>query len=252
MADARDLNGRRIVVTGASSGLGAGIARVLAAHGAGLVLVGRNMDRLNETKNDLQGVGHLAKSIDLLDSDGVPQRLREIADEFGALDGVVHSAGVMALRPLKSLVAPDWDVALKTNVVAAGALAKGFRQPGVNRQGGSIVFISSVTGLVGHSAQSLYSATKGALIALARSLAVELARDKIRVNCIAPAVVETGMSEKLKSGMTPEQWAHTASLHPLGLGRAEDVGHAVSFLLADTGRWITGTTLVVDGGYTAQ
>lgn len=141
---------------------------------------------------------------------------------------------------------------MRVNVVAASALAKGFRQRGVFVEGGSIVLLSSVMGLVGQPGQSLYSATKGALVAMTRSLALELAREQIRVNCVAPAVVMTGMSEQLKQNVSPEQFAQITAMHPLGLGRGEDVASAVAFLLADTARWITGTTLVVDGGYTAH
>jgi NAD(P)-dependent dehydrogenase (short-subunit alcohol dehydrogenase family) len=107
-------------------------------------------------------------------------------------------------------------------------------------------------GLTGQPGQVLYSATKGALIAMARSMALELARESIRVNCVAPAVVAAGMSEELQKTLSPEQFSAITAQHPLGLGRAEDVANAVAFLLADTSRWITGTTLTVDGGYTAQ
>jgi NAD(P)-dependent dehydrogenase (short-subunit alcohol dehydrogenase family) len=252
MENPMDMSGRNVLVTGASSGLGSAIARGLAKQGAKIVLAGRDRGRLAATADSLVGSGHVVQPFDLLDYDSVPQRLRDIASLQGSLHGLVHSAGIMGLRPLRMVSATDWDLSLRTNLIAAGALAKGFRQKGVNASGGSVVFLASVTGLTGHAAQGVYSATKGALIALARSLAIELAPENIRVNCVAPAVVEVGMSEKLKSGMTPEQWSHVASLHPLGIGRPEDIAHAVNFLLADTARWITGTTLVVDGGYTAQ
>lgn len=246
------LEGRTVLISGATSGLGSHIARQLANSGARIVSVGRSLERMEASQQLWAGSGHISEVIDLADVDAVAPRLREIATKIGPCHALVHSAGLMNVRPLRMLTAEDWDASFRINVASAAALAKGFRQRGVNQEGGSIVFMASVTGLVGHAAQSLYGATKGALIAMARSLAVELAPEKIRVNCVAPAVVEIGMSEKLKAGMTSEQWSKVVALHPLGLGRPEDVANAVNFLVADTGRWITGTTLVVDGGYTAQ
>jgi NAD(P)-dependent dehydrogenase (short-subunit alcohol dehydrogenase family) len=200
----------------------------------------------------LAGEGHIVESFDLDNVDRIPVWIKQLAERDGAFHGVVHSAGVLTTKPLKLLNVSDWEKALRINVVAASALAKGLRQRGVCAEGASLVLLSSVMGLTGQPGQSLYSATKGALISMSRSLALELAREKIRINCVAPAVVMVGMSEQLQQNVSPEQFAQITAMHPLGLGRGEDVANAVAFLLADTGRWITGTTLVVDGGYTAH
>ena len=114
-----------------------------------------------------------------------------------------------------------------------------------------MVFVSSIAGLVGKPAISLYSASKAALSGLSKSLALELAPDRIRVNCVAPAFVETAMLNQLREMLLPEQFQALELAHPLGFGAPRDVAHAAAFLLADTGRWITGTTLVVDGGHSA-
>jgi NAD(P)-dependent dehydrogenase (short-subunit alcohol dehydrogenase family) len=141
---------------------------------------------------------------------------------------------------------------MKVNVESAMGLLKGYRQKGVNPGAGSVVLIASVLGLCGQPVQSIYSATKGAVLAMAKSAALELVRDGIRVNCVAPAIVETELVDRLRATMTPEQFQAVVAAHPLGLGQAKDVANAVAFLLGETGRWITGTTLTVDGGYTAQ
>jgi NAD(P)-dependent dehydrogenase (short-subunit alcohol dehydrogenase family) len=107
-------------------------------------------------------------------------------------------------------------------------------------------------GLVGQAGRSVYSACKGALIGFTKSAAIELAREKIRINCVAPGLIETEGSADLFNAVTPEQKQSLVASHPLGLGRPADVAAAVAFLLADSGRWVTGTTLVVDGGYTAK
>jgi NAD(P)-dependent dehydrogenase (short-subunit alcohol dehydrogenase family) len=246
------MSGRRVLVTGASSGLGRAVAVLLSELDCKVVLCARDAARLTETRQALAGDGHAVEVFDLGEIDTIPGWMKILAERHGAFDGLVHSAGVLTTKPLKLLSAADWDKAMRVNVVAGSALAKGFRQRGVCAAAGSIVYLSSVMGLVGQPGQSLYSATKGALVAMARSLALELARENIRVNCVAPAVVMAGMSEQLKQNVSPEQFAQITATHPLGLGRAEDVANAAVFLLADSSRWVTGTTLVVDGGYTAH
>lgn len=247
-----NMSGRTVLVTGASSGLGQGISEMLAKLGAKVILVARDQARLQAACNSLTGVGHEIATCDLSATDAIPGWMKELAQRHGPLHGLVHSAGLLPIKPLRMQMAIDWETAMKVNVTAGAALAKGFRQKNVNAGGGSIVYLSSIMGLTGQPGQVLYSATKGALVAMARSMALELAKENIRVNCVAPAVVMSGMIDKFQQNITPEQFAHITALHPLGLGKAEDVAHTVAFLLADTARWITGTTLVVDGGYTAQ
>ena len=107
-------------------------------------------------------------------------------------------------------------------------------------------------GMTGAPGLSGYGASKGALIGLAKSLALEMARNRIRVNCVSPGYVRSAMANEIQETVGPEQFAAIEAMHPLGLGAADDVAHAIGFLLADTGRWITGSNLVVDGGYTAR
>ena len=133
------------------------------------------------------------------------------------------------------------------------ALAKGFRQKGVHADNrGSVVFVSAAVGLVGLPALAAYCASKGAINAACKSLALELVHDGIRVNCVAPALVRTEMANTIESALTSEQVSKLHGSHPLGVGSPLDVAYSIAFLLADTGKWITGTTLIVDGGYTAQ
>jgi NAD(P)-dependent dehydrogenase (short-subunit alcohol dehydrogenase family) len=156
------------------------------------------------------------------------------------------------IRLLRALTPEDVDSVMRINFAAALALSAGFRQRGVCAPQGSLVFVASVMGLVGSPARSVYSASKGALIAMTKSLALELAHEGIRVNCVAPGFVRSSMFEELTGTVPPDQIAAIEAAHPLGLGQPRDVAHAIAFLLAQTSRWITGTTLVVDGGYTAQ
>jgi NAD(P)-dependent dehydrogenase (short-subunit alcohol dehydrogenase family) len=217
-----------------------------------VILVGRNTERLNETLGALSGDGHRVAAFDLSETAKIGDWFKALIKEHGPLTGMVHSAGVQSLSPLRVLSVDAHQQLMRLNVDAALFLTKFFRQPGAYKPGSSIVFLASVMGQVGQPGRSAYSASKGALIALTRSLALELASDKIRVNCVAPGLVKTQMTETLTKSVGAEQLQALEKLHPLGLGEPEDVANAVAFLLSPASRWITGTTLVVDGGYTAQ
>ena len=252
MISPMDLQQRTVLVTGASSGIGRTTSALLSQLGARVLLVGRNEERLAETASQLAGEGHRVEPFDLNHVDDIPQWLKGLSSETGVLHGLVHCAGVHITRPLRFLCDADVDGVMRINLNAAIGLAKGFRQKGVCQSGGSIVLLSSVMALVGQPGVAAYAASKGAIAAVTKSLALELARDEVRINCIAAAQVETEMTEAMNQSLSPEQVAAIRAMHPLGIGTALDVAHAVAFLLADTARWITGTTLVVDGGYTAH
>jgi len=249
-----DLSGRTVLVTGASSGIGRETCVVLGELGARLVLVGRRREELERTAASLGHADHRVEPFDLTDLEAIPGWLKSLSEVVGPLDDLVHSAGVTFTLPLRATSIQQFDGLMRINVDAAFALTRGFRLKGVRRGGStsSVVYLSSVMGLVGQAGISAYSASKGALVSLARSLALELAREGIRVNCVAPGVVKTEMAAGAEHVLTPEQFQAIEALHPLGTGSARDVAYAIAFLLAETGRWITGTTLVVDGGYTAH
>ncbi len=252
MINPMELKDRTILVTGASSGIGRETAILLSELGARLFLVGRNSEQLDKTLSSLEGSAHQIYAFDLSVVDEIPRWMKEVTSANGPLHGLVHSAGVQFTRPLRIMSSESIEELMSVNVTAAIFLAKAFRQKGVSASGGSLVYLSSVMGLVGQSGQSAYSASKGALVSLTKSLALELSRENIRVNCVAPAMVSTEMTEKMLGLLTPEQVLQIEAMHPLGLGHPRDVANAIAFLLADTGQWITGTTLVVDGGYTAH
>ncbi len=246
-------DGKWIVVSGASSGLGRAIAIELSQQNAGVVLVGRDHDRLVETASMLGGGRHRIEALDLTRHDAIVPMVQTLHADVGPLYGLCHAAGVVVTRPLAS---SDPDVIRKqmdVNVLAGLELARAVaRRDVMSPEGGSLLFISSVSGLVGHAGQVGYCASKGALAAAVRAMAVELARRRIRANCLSPGLVFTAMAQKSLGGRSSEQAQRIEALHPLGHGLPEDVAYAAAFLLSPSARWITGVDLPIDGGYVAQ
>ena len=252
MFNPMSLEGRTVLVTGASSGIGRDVSLLAARLGAKVILVGRSREQLQATADQFDGAPYQIEAFDLNQLDDIKDWLKRVGTEQGGLHGLVHCAGLQMLQPLRTMKREKIDELLRVNFLAAVELAKAFRQRGVFQKPTSLVFLSSVMGLVGMPALSIYCASKGAVDGFCRSVALEYADEGIRVNCVSPGLVRTDMSAKLEQQMTVEQFAAVTAAHPLGLGSPQDVANAVAFLLADTGRWVTGTTLVVDGGYTAK
>ncbi|MCP1241728.1 SDR family oxidoreductase [Acetobacter lambici] len=243
-----DLTGRRILVTGASSGIGRGTAIFLSQLGATLVVSGRDEERLQATIGMLHGVGHQAAPFDLADLDAIPKWIKQLAQDGGVLHGVAHCAGLQVSRPVRVIDAKFIDTILRVNVSAAIMLARGFRQRGCHGEGGALVFVASTSSLAGQATNAVYCASKGGLVTAVKALALELAVDGIRVNCVSPGLVETEMCERFREVVTQEQFDSIKNAYPLGVGQPEDVAQAIAFLLAGTARWITGTNLLLDGG----
>jgi NAD(P)-dependent dehydrogenase (short-subunit alcohol dehydrogenase family) len=244
-----DMGNRIVMVTGASSGIGRQTAILFSELGAQVILVGRNTDKLADTLNLMSGTGHVADAFDLSDTDEIDRWFQGIADSVGPLHALVHCAGIQKTRPLQTLKSKTMDEIMRVNVHAGLALARNFARK--NSRDSAIVFVSGGVALVGQAGVAAYAASKGAVVAMTKSLAVELAKDRIRVNCVCPGYIETEMLQKVRSTLTPDQFSVLERMHPLGIGRPVDVAYAIAFLVADTGRWITGTALIVDGGYTA-
>jgi NAD(P)-dependent dehydrogenase (short-subunit alcohol dehydrogenase family) len=247
-----DLTGKRIVVTGASSGIGRECAVFLSRLGARLILVARSEERLSCTLGDLEGEGHRMISFDLNQIDEIPALIKQIADDGGALYAAIHCAGIQQTLPVRSVTSHHIAEVFDVNVSAGLALAKGLRQKGLHEPDCRLVLMASVMGIVGSVGRSVYSASKGAVISMTRSLALELAKDGIRVNCIVPGMVRSEMLEDLERTIGSDKFEAIKAMQPLGFGKAVDVAFAVGCMLAPMASWITGTAFVVDGGYTAH
>jgi NAD(P)-dependent dehydrogenase (short-subunit alcohol dehydrogenase family) len=253
MTNPLQMESKTVLVTGASSGIGRSTAILLSQLGARVVLVGRNQDRLQETLSAMAGTGHQQALFDLERVEEILPWLNHLVETSGPLDGLVCAAGISSLRPLRALDIAHFDKVMKINCHSVVALTTAFCRKRVRQPEASVVLVASVAGLVGIPSRAAYCASKGALIAFARSAALELAPAGVRVNCVAPSFVKTPMFDAAMREMSPEKLeVLVRATQPLGLGTPLDVAHAIAFLLAGTGRWITGSVLAVDGGYTAH
>jgi len=250
---ARVFEGKTVVVSGASSGIGRAVAIHLARQGAGLVLIGRNRDRLEDTAQRASARTCRILQLDLNDLSGIMPAVKEATAVVGRLYGLCHAAGAVDTLPLSATSPEKLQAMMQINYVAGMELARSVtRRDLLSEVGGSVLFISAVYGLIGKPGLIAYSGSKGAVIAGARAMSIELARRNVRVNVLSPGMVRTEMTEKAMSGLSTQQVQVLKDAHPLGFGSPEDVAHAAAFLLAPESRWITGTNLVVDGGCSAQ
>jgi NAD(P)-dependent dehydrogenase (short-subunit alcohol dehydrogenase family) len=248
------LMGKFIIVTGSSSGIGRECAVACSQMGATVALLGRDLPRLKETQSLMnEPDNHIICPVDLTDYDKIADIVKESVGQRGRLDGLINCAGISTTLPLNAVSPGKMKEFFETNVIGAINLSKQVvKSPHFSERGGSVIFISSVMGSVGEIGKTLYSMTKGAITSAVKSMAVELAPKKIRVNAVSPGVVVTPMSGKAVYSRDEESLNKIKSLHPLGLGEPADVANACVFLLSDAARWITGTNLIVDGGYLAR
>lgn len=247
------LSGKKILVTGASSGIGQSIAQLASESGAYVVLMARRENALAETITKLKGSQHQYYGVDVTEDDRVKEVIKQAISDGVPFDGFVHSAGSELTVPLKLLSRNTFEKVLSVNAFAAFNIAKLLIQKGnLNPQGASFVFISSVMAALGQAAKIGYCASKGALTSGAKAMALELAPRNIRVNTILPGMVESEMSLELLKNLDEENVNKIKAMHPLGIGKVEDVAYSALYLLSDISKWVTGTSMFVDGGYSAH
>ena len=247
------LKNKNILITGASSGIGRQCAITFSQLGANVILIARNKERLKDTFNKLEKGNHLIISQDITEYDKLEQIIEYSVEKIGRISGFVHSAGIEMTLPLRSMQPSYYEKMFSVNVIAGFELAKIIsKKKYLYKNGASFVFISSVMGILGQLGKIGYCSSKGSLISGVKAMALELAFKKIRVNCILPGVVETEMSNEMFQKLSEESKKNIVDMHPLGLGMPEDIANASAFLLSDASRWITGSNLIVDGGYSAK
>ena len=237
------LNGKHILVTGASSGMGRVFCRMIASEGAVVCLVARNEERLKDTLLLMEGEGHSYCVCDLTDE----EQLKCMVEQLHSLDGVVFCAGVNDYVPLKFVKEEKINRIFQTNYDSPIILTQMLLKKKLINKNSSLVYISSLSSMLGVPGTLLYSSSKAALNSAVRVIAAELAPQGIRANTICPGIVKTEMLSG--TNIDEEIFIKQEVNYPLGLGTPEDVGNAVLFHLSDASRWLTGNNMIMDGGY---
>ncbi len=237
------LSGKYILVTGASSGIGRSVSELCSRMGARVIISGRNPERLQETYDSLQGEKHMQVVADLTDAE---QRER-LVQEIPELDGVVYSAGIWQRKPVRMLTEEDIASVMDTNFNAVVLLQTGLISSRRIKRKASLVFLSSKAAEIPAIANSIYSASKGALTSYAKCLSLEMAPRQVRVNCICPAMVWTPLV--FGKGLSEEELIEQEGRYPLKrYGRPEDIAALAVYLLSDASSWMTGSCIDITGG----
>lgn len=243
------LQNKRILVTGATSGIGKEISRLCIENGAEVIFCGRSIEKIHRLKSEF-GDRHSYVQSDLSTDEGI-SRLVDICYD---LDGVVHSAGMMRVMPIQFVTRDTLNEIMNINFYASTLINASLLKKKAIVKGGSIVFISSIGGnFVATKGNSLYGSTKGAINAYAKVMALELAGKNIRVNTVNPGMVKgTNLWENDNSQFSSAQIEEDKKRYPLGYGEPNAVAGACVFLLSSYSTWITGENLVIDGGFSIQ
>lgn len=237
------LEGKTILVTGASSGIGRATAIECSKLGAKVVVTARNEERLKETYDALEGEGHLMFSFDLNNI----ENLDEIVTQLPALQGFVSNAGATLIAPIQFIKGESLNSLLQVNTIAPILFLQKLLKKKILGKGSSVVFTSSMAALgKGTPGNCMYSATKGAISAFVQNAALELSAKRIRVNAVCPGTVDTPLIHS--GGVTEDQLAEDAKKYPLGYGQPEDISYGIAYLLSDASKWVTGTNMIIDGG----
>jgi len=249
MNDALDFRGKTILITGGSRGIGRAIALELAARSANIAFTYHSrVEAARAVEQELQALGVEAQAYqaDAADFEAAQSVVRQVRERFGALHGLVNNAGITRDKLLITMKEDDWDAVLNTNLKSAFNMSKAvvallLKQ----KQGGSILNISSISGVIGMAGQTNYSAAKAGMIGFTKALAKEVASRGITVNALAPGLIETEMTE----GLSAEYRAKLLETIPLGrFGTATEIARIATFLLSEDARYITGQVLCADGG----
>ncbi len=242
--NAFDLTGKKILVTGASSGLGKQSAITLSNYGAQLFITGRNTERLQKTFDQLEGDHHSQIIADLTDLD----QINKLVEAMPKLNGILYSTGVSSIIPAGFVKPEELDRVMEANFKTTVNLNTAILKKKKIEKGGSILFITTISTTYPFVGGSLYVSSKAALEGYARVLTLELAQKKIRINCLRPAFVKGPMLDDTEKQLSKEIIEQIDAKQPLGLGKPEDVAHAVVFFLSDASKWITGTNIILGGG----
>lgn len=238
---------KNILITGASSGIGAYASEYLANQNYRVIICGRNADRLMEIKNNTNNKETIIKSVDLSCDENVKEFYKELKNLDIKLDAIICCAGSHIVKPIRISKSQDYIDLFKSNFLTASNIITNMQK--LLNQSSSIVLLSSAATKKSAAAVSAYVSAKSALDGLLKSSAIEFAPKKIRVNMISPGVVETEMTKRFLNSIGEQAAEEVRKGHPLGLGQSKDVCELIEFLISDKSSWITGQEIVIDGGF---
>lgn len=241
------LEGKLAIVTGAARGIGQAIALKLAADGADLALCDLQADWLEETAGKVEELGRKAGryAVNVADGEAVQQAVAKVLEDFGKIDILVNNAGITKDGLLSRMSEEDWDAVLNVNLKGTFLLTKAVSRSMMKQRSGAIVNVASIIGLIGNPGQCNYSASKGGVIALTKTVAKELAKRNVRANAVAPGFIKTKMTDALSEDVQQKM----LDAIPMGrFGMPEDVAEVVAFLASDASAYVTGQVLTVCGG----
>jgi NAD(P)-dependent dehydrogenase (short-subunit alcohol dehydrogenase family) len=250
------LAGKSAVITGGGTGIGQAIALAFAREGARVAVAGRRKAKLEETLRLMQEAGcfALALECDVTKAEDTERAVKSAEDAFGKVDVLVNNAGALSVSTVETIAEDDWDRVMATNVKGPFLMSRA-ALPAMRRAGGgSIVNVGSVLGIVAIRDRAAYCASKGAVSMLTMAMALDHARDNIRVNCVCPSIVESDMTQNLFAETEAGRKARESRLASIPLGRfgkPSDIAGLAVFLASEESSWMTGTVIPLDGGVTA-
>lgn len=247
------LKGKVAVITGSGRGIGAAIAKEFAKHGAKVVLTSRHLSECKTIEKEIKKAGGEALSIacDVSKKKDVDKLMAQTVKKYKKVDILVNNAGVVVQKPFTQMTEKDWDFVLDVNLKGVFLCSSAAAKQMLKKKYGKIISVASIAGKVGFANTSAYCASKAGIVNLTRELSLELSPNNINVNAIAPGVIETAMTkDMLKSKAMKKQFMMQT---PIGrVGKPEDIAHAALYLASDDASFVTGHTLVVDGGWIAS
>ena len=247
------LKDKNILITGAASGIGRQCAISCSKMGANAILVDINKDGIDKTLALMESRNHISYQQDITKYGELETIIQNSVSKVGKISGFIHSAGIEMTLPIKAMKSDYYEKIFAVNTISGFEIAKLIsKKKYVCNENASFVYIASIMSVVANAGLTGYCASKGALVSGSRSLCTELSKKNIRVNCISPGYIQTEMMQKAEGNMSENEIAALRKDFLLGLGKPEDVANACIYLLSDASRWVTGTNLIVDGGYSAR
>jgi NAD(P)-dependent dehydrogenase (short-subunit alcohol dehydrogenase family) len=243
---------KKYLITGATSGIGLATCKKILSNGDIVYAVGRNNSKLSDFSSEYDENFFHFLLFDLSKISLIESIFNDLIVDGIKFDGFVHCAGIEETMPLTLYTPEKIFNIFEINVFAAIELIRVFSKKKYSNDGASIIFFSSVMGVLGQQGKVGYCSSKSAILGLTKSSALELAKRKIRVNAVLPGVVNTPMTQKLFSQIEQKNIDSIKAMHPLGIGEVEDIVPAIEFLLSDGSRWLTGQNIIIDGGYSIQ